>query len=59
MEKETDDRVRKIIDKRYNVDNHKLRPWKIIAEELGMSIQGCINIHNKFLTKINKQTKYV
>ena len=59
LEKETDDRVRKIIDKRYNVDNHKLRPWKIIAEELGMSIQGCINIHNKFLTKINKQTKYV
>tara|TARA_Y100000114_G_scaffold150231_1_gene165494 strand:+ start:617 stop:1225 length:609 start_codon:yes stop_codon:yes gene_type:complete len=59
LEKETDDRVRKIIDKRYNVDNHKLRPWKIIAEELGMSIQGCINIHNKFLTKIKKQTKYV
>ena len=59
LEKEKDDRVRKIIDKRYNVDNHKLRPWKIIAEELGMSIQGCINIHNKFLTKIKKQTKYV
>ena len=59
LSKEKDDRVRKIIDKRYNVDNHKLTPWKIIAEELDMSIQGCINIHNKFLTKINKQTKYV
>ena len=59
LEKETDDRVKKIIDKRYNVDNHKLTPWKIIAEDLDMSIQGCINIHNKFLTKINKQTKYV
>ena len=59
LDKEKDDRVKKIIDKRYNVDNHKLKPWKIIAEELDMSIQGCINIHNKFLTKINKQTKYV
>ena len=59
LEKEKDDRVKKIIDKRYNVLNHKLTPWKIIAEELDMSIQGCINIHNKFLNKINKQTKYV
>ena len=59
LEKEKDERIKKIIDKRYNVNNHKLTPWKIIAEELDMSIQGCINIHNKFLTKINKQTKYV
>jgi DNA-directed RNA polymerase specialized sigma subunit len=59
LEKEKDERIKKIIDKRYNVNNHKLTPWKIIAEELDMSIQGCINIHNKFLNKINKQTKYV
>ena len=44
---------------RYNVDNNKLTPWKIIAQELDMSIQGCINIHNRFIDKVKKEVNYV
>lgn len=48
----TDDpRVREIFDLRYNPPNHKLTPWKRIAKKLNMSIQGVIDIHNKFIEK--------
>lgn len=59
LEEETDERVKKIIDMRYNSDNNKLIAWKIIAEEMKMSIQGCINIHNKFINKHKKEINYV
>ena len=48
-----DDRVRKIFKMRYCSDK-KLTPWKKIAKKLDLSIQGCINIHNKHLTEIKK-----
>jgi hypothetical protein len=35
-------------------DNKKLTPWKKIAKKLDLSIQGCINIHNKHLNQIKK-----
>ena len=38
---------------RYSGDK-KLTPWKKIAKKLDLSIQGCINIHNKHLTEIKK-----
>ena len=56
LEKEKDDRIKKIIDRRYNVNNNKLTPWRIIAHDLNMSIQGCINLHNKFINKVKTQT---
>jgi len=59
LKKENDERVKKIIDMRYNSDNNKLIAWKIIAKEMGMSIQGCINIHNKFINKHQKELNYV
>ena len=59
LKKEKDERVKKIIDLRYGVDNNKLTPWRKIAEELDMSIQGCINIHNKFINKVKKEGNYV
>ena len=59
LEREKDERVKKIIDMRYNGPHNKLTPWRIIAEKLNMSIQGCINIHNRFINKIKLQTKYV
>jgi hypothetical protein len=52
---ESDERVKKIIDMRYNNDNNKLTSWKIIASDLQMSIQGCINIHNRFINKHKKE----
>ena len=49
-----DFRVKKIFDLRYfKPTNNKLTPWRIIGEELSLSVQGCINIHNKFLKNIN------
>tara|TARA_R110000751_G_scaffold107799_2_gene204305 strand:+ start:830 stop:1438 length:609 start_codon:yes stop_codon:yes gene_type:complete len=59
LKKEKDERVKKIIDIRYGVDNNKLAPWRKIAEELDMSIQGCINIHNRFINKVKKEGNYV
>ena len=59
LRREKDERVKKIIDLRYEVDNNKLTPWRKIAEELDMSIQGCINIHNRFINKVKKEGNYV
>ena len=59
LKKEKDERVKKIIDLRYGVDNNKLTPWRKIAEELDMSIQGCINSHNRFINKVKKEGYYV
>jgi hypothetical protein len=59
LEKEKDLRVKKIIDIRYERGHNKLTPWRLIAEELKMSIQGCINIHNRFINKVKKEGNYV
>ena len=48
-----DNRVKKIFKMRYK-NGKKLTPWKNIAKKLDLSIQGCINIHNKHLTEIKK-----
>jgi len=54
LKEENDERVKKIVDLRYNTDNNKVRAWRVIAKEMGMSIQGCINLHNKFIEKVKK-----
>jgi len=48
-----DHRVRQIFKMRY-CSGKKLTPWKKIAKKLDLSIQGCINIHNKHLIEIQK-----
>ena len=48
-----DERVKKIFKMRYK-NGTRLTPWKKIAKKLDLSIQGCINIHNKHLTEIKK-----
>jgi len=59
LDQEDDDRIKKIIELRYDVDNNKLNPWRKIAKSLDMSIQGCINIHNRFIKKVKKEINYV
>tara|TARA_R110000824_G_C14927491_1_gene648366 strand:+ start:71 stop:679 length:609 start_codon:yes stop_codon:yes gene_type:complete len=59
LKKEKDERVKKIVDMRYESGNNKLTPWRSIAEELKMSIQGCINVHNRFINKVKKEGNYV
>jgi DNA-directed RNA polymerase specialized sigma subunit len=54
-----DKRVKKIIDMRYGSSYNKLTPWKSIAKKLKMSIQGCINIHNKFIEQTKKELENV
>lgn len=53
LDKSPDKRVKKIFKMRYK-DGKKLTPWRKIAKKLDLSIQGCINIHNKHLTEIKK-----
>jgi DNA-directed RNA polymerase specialized sigma subunit len=55
LNNENDPRVKKIIDMRYNSDDNKVVPWRTVAKSLKMSIQGCINIHNKFINKVKKE----
>lgn len=57
LDKEKDERVKKIIDMRYNGVSNKLTPWRKIAKALGMSIQGVINIHNRYLSKFKKESE--
>lgn len=54
LESVEDERVKKIFEMRYNSDN-KLTPWKNIAKRFDLSIQGVINIHNKYIEEIQKR----
>lgn len=64
IEGHKDHRVRQIFKERYfSNTNGKLRSWKDIAHKLDLSIQGCINIHNKTLKelkfKISNEKNYL
>ena len=53
-----DKRVEKIFEMRYITgEKNKVMPWKKISEELNMSIQGCINIHNSAIEKFKIELK--
>ena len=50
-EQHPDSRVSKIFKMRYiEGQKNKVMPWQKIGEDLQMSIQGCINIHNSALS---------
>jgi DNA-directed RNA polymerase specialized sigma subunit len=53
IQNHSDKRVRTIFKMRYK-NGKKLTPWKKIAKKLSLSIQGCINIHNKHLEEIKR-----
>tara|TARA_Y100000356_G_scaffold131101_1_gene134344 strand:- start:31 stop:636 length:606 start_codon:yes stop_codon:yes gene_type:complete len=56
--KHKDKRVEKIFEMRYITgEKNKVMPWKKISEELEMSIQGCINIHNCAIEKFKIELK--
>lgn len=43
-----DKRIKKIFKMRYVVgQKNNVMPWKRIGEKVNLSIQGCINVHNK------------
>ncbi len=52
----TDKRIKEIFMERYfSTTNGKLKAWKEVAEKMNLSIQGCIGIHDKNLSKILKK----
>jgi DNA-directed RNA polymerase specialized sigma subunit len=56
--KHPDSRVGKIFNLRYIVGkNNSVMPWKNISETLGMSIQGCINIHNSAIKNMKNKIR--
>ena len=59
-----DKRVGKIFNLRYvEGKQNKLMPWKDVAREMSLSIQGCIYIHNAAISYVkqtlNKEIDYV
>jgi len=53
---DSDKRVGRIFHLRYIVGkNNSVMPWKNVSEDLGMSIQGCINIHDSAIKKIKNR----
>ena len=55
-----DARVTKIINLRYKIgEGNKTMPWKNISEKVNVSIQGCINIHDRFIEEIKKDLQNV
>jgi len=55
-----DERVKKIINLRYKIgEGNKTMPWKNISEKINVSIQGCINIHDRFIEEIKKEIQNV
>jgi DNA-directed RNA polymerase specialized sigma subunit len=55
-----DKRIYEIFNLRYNIgDGNKTMSWKNVSRKINISIQGCINIHNKFIEEIKKHFNYV
>jgi DNA-directed RNA polymerase specialized sigma subunit len=55
-----DHRIKEIINLRYKVgDGNKTMPWKNISEKVNISIQGCINIHDRFIEEVKKEIQNV
>ena len=53
-----DKRIRTIFTERYfNGKLNKLKPWHQIAKKVGLSTQGCINIHNKTIEQFKNKIK--
>lgn len=58
IEQHEDKRVTEIFKERYfSTNEKKLKPWKEIAKKINLSIQGCIDIHNKTIEQLQKKIK--
>lgn len=58
IENHEDKRVKTIFKERYFSNTNKnLKPWKEIAKMLNLSIQGCIDIHDRTIEKFKNKIK--
>ena len=56
IEENGDKRIEEIFRMRYIVGyKNKEMPWRKISQAMGLSIQGCINIHDSFVERIKKK----
>lgn len=54
--KEPDTRVSKIFQLRYiEGEKNKVMPWNKVCKFVNLSIQGCINVHDKAIKKIKQE----
>lgn len=54
-----DKRAKRILELRYEIGlENKVMPWRLISKDIGLSIQGCINLHNKTIEKIQNDIYY-
>lgn len=55
-----DSRIYEIFNLRYVIgDGNKTMSWKNVSKKINISIQGCINIHNRFIEEVKKQFNHV
>lgn len=58
IEAHEDPRVAQIFKERYfSGSTKKLKPWKAISKEMGLSIQGVIDIHSRAIKQFQKTIK--
>ena len=58
IKKNADPRVAKIFHMRYNEGNgNRTLPWNKIAPHVGLSIQGCINVHDMEIRNLKRKLK--
>ena len=56
VNEQKDQRVKDLFRMRYiDSTGNKVMPWRDVGIYLNLSIQGCINIHNKTINKIKRQ----
>lgn len=54
-----DKRIKRIVKLRYFSDKKKDRSFKHIAKQLSMSTQGVINLHDSFISFVQKKSKSI
>ena len=58
IENHPDPRVITVFKQRYfSANNFKLKPWNQIAPMVNLSIQGCINLHERTIKELQKTIK--
>lgn len=56
IRKYSDPRARQIFELRYFIgEGNKLMAWERVSQKVGISIQGCINIHDRALDQFKSQ----
>ena len=54
-----DERVKTLFHERYfNPNNNKIKTWRQVAKVVGLSVQGCIDLHDSVITNLQRRINY-